>query len=684
MRCSTSCWLLALAFVMATSGVPQCAGAGEKSSQEETVNPAVMAVYPSLVQIQVVMGVYQSGRETKRQGSGSGAIISTDGYVVTNHHVAGHAVALRCRLANREELPATLVGTDPLADIAVIKLDLSGRAKDAPPLQVARWGDSESLKVGDVVYAMGCPLGLSQSVTRGILANADMMAPKNRGAQFKLDGEAVGSLVKWLGHDATIQPGNSGGPLVNEQGEIIGVNEIGMGSMGGAIPSSVARAVAEEIIKNGKVTRAFMGILFQPMLHKPGQDPAGKHGVLVAGTIPGTPGEASGIKAGDIVLRVAGETIHVRFQEEMPGFNGILAKLEPGKPAPFVILRDGKEQTVQVTPVERDKAVSRQRAYREWGFSARRVTMMDAKRRHRPHENGLLVATVTPGGPADKAVPPLASGDIILSMDGKKVNTVADFEQLSKERIKEKAVVPILVEVERGNQRLLTLVEAGIPDPHPPVAEARKAWMGVSTQVLTKKLAKALKLEGKKGVRVSHVYPEGNAEKAGIQVGDILTHLDDQIIDASEPHHANVFGTMVRAYRPSAKVEVTVIRGGEQQKISVALRPAPKSESELQAFDDTTFEFSARDLTLHDKVKRKLPDTETGAILTQVVTGGWGAVSGLRVGDIVKSVNGTGVATLADLKTAMKTVVEKKPKHVVFFVRRGISTRFVEAFPVWE
>jgi serine protease Do len=660
------------------------ASCGDAAEQEEPVNPAVTAVYPSLVQIQVVMGAYENGREQKRQGSGSGAIISSDGYVVTNHHVAGHAVALRCRLANREELPATLVGTDPLADIAVIKLDLSARAKEAPPLQVARWGDSGLLKVGDVVYAMGCPLGLSQSVTRGILANADMMSPQGRGEEFMLDGEAVGSLVKWLGHDATIQPGNSGGPLVNERGEIIGVNEIGMGSMGGAIPSAVARPVAEEIVRSGKVRRAFFGISFQPLLFEPGQDRAGKQGVLVAGTVPGTPGAEAGIRPGDVILSVGGETVHVRFQEEMPGLNGLLARKEPGQPVAFRILRDGKEETLQISPVERDEAVSQQRAWRAWGFSARRVTMMDAKGRQRPDCTGLLIATVTPGGPADKAVPPLRGGDILLALSGKAVATQADFERLSTELVQGKTSVPVLVEFERGNEKLLTLVEAGIPEPHPPVAEARKAWMGVSTQVLTRKLAKALGLEGQKGVRVSHVYPKGNAEQAGIQVGDIITHLDGQPVDATEPHHTTVFQTMVHAYRPSAKVEVTLIRGKETKKIAVALNPAPKSESELQVYDDTAFDFTARDMTLNDRVQRRLPDTETGAVLTQVTTGGWGAVSGLRAEDIVKSVNGREVATLADLQAAMKVILEQKPKHVVFFVRRGITTSFVEAFPVWD
>ncbi|HEY3322425.1 MAG TPA: PDZ domain-containing protein [Planctomycetota bacterium] len=650
---------------------------------ERAMDPAVAAVYPSLVQVQVVMGMYTNGREQKAQGTGSGAIISTDGYVVTNHHVAGHSVALRCRLSNREEVPATLVGSDPLADIAVIKLDLSARPAGAPALQIARWGDSDASKVGDIVYAMGCPLGLSQSVTRGILANKDMIMPKRMGDSFELDGEEVGSLVKWFGHDATIQPGNSGGPLVNVAGEIIGVNEIGVGSMGGAIPSAVARPVAEELIKTGSVRRAFFGFASQPLLHAPGKETPNK-GVLVAGIVAGTPAETAGLKAGDVIVSVGGEAVHVRFDEEVPAFNKVLAAKEVGKTVPFQILRDGKEQTISIVPMLRDEAMSEQRAYKEWGFTARRITVMDAKGKQRLTCDGVILGSVTPGGPADKAVPALQGNDIIVAIGGKPVKTQADFEKLSNELVGGKASVPVLVEFERGNDVYLTLVEAGISTPQDPAAEAKKAWMGVSTQVLTKKLAKALSLEGKKGVRVTHVYPGGNAEQAGVKVGDVITHLDGQLVEASEPHDSEVFPSMVRAYKPDGNAEVSIIRGGQPQKLTVALKPAPKSEKELRVYEDLAFEFKARDITQDDRVKRKLAESDTGALLTQADMGGWAAVCGLKGGDIVQFINGQKITTVAELEKAMKTITDQKAKYAVFFVKRGITTTFVEAYPVWN
>src|SRR5262249_54109746 len=186
----------------------------------------------------------------KQQGVGSGAIITKEGHLITNHHVAGHGARMFCTLWNREEIEAELVGTDPLSDISVLKLRPSKPRKFA----FASFGDSSKMRVGDPVMAMGSPMAISQSVTLGILSNTEMVMPRLFGTmgRFKLDGEDVGTLVRWLAHDAAIYGGNSGGPLVNLQGEIIGINEIRMG-LSGAIPGNLARNVAQQIIARGSV-----------------------------------------------------------------------------------------------------------------------------------------------------------------------------------------------------------------------------------------------------------------------------------------------------------------------------------------------------------------------------------------------------------------------------------------------
>src|SRR4051794_39604801 len=246
-----------------------CLAAGTASAQSSdtpqtaAVEAALAKVAPSLVRIHVVSIDYQDGRELKREASGRGTIITADGHVVTNHHVAGRTRSITCTLANREEIPADLVGTDPLSDIAVLRL----RPDKPTKFPVASFGDVTKLKVGDRVLALGSPLALSQSVTMGIVSNTEMIMPGmfwpfNR---MTLDGEDVGSIVRWIGHDAPIFGGNSGGPLVNMQGEIVGINEISLG-LAGAIPADLAREVSTAIIRDGRVKRSWLGIDVQPRL----------------------------------------------------------------------------------------------------------------------------------------------------------------------------------------------------------------------------------------------------------------------------------------------------------------------------------------------------------------------------------------------------------------------------------
>ena len=171
-------------------------------------------VRPALVRIHVVSTSYSDGRELKYESAGSGVIISKDGHLVSNHHVAGHAIRLFCTLADNERFEAELVGTDPLTDIAVLKL-LPEQPREFP---VAVFGDSDEIEVGDTVLAMGSPMALSQSVTKGIISNTKMVMPElyNGYGGFNLDGENVGSVVRWIGHDAAIYGGNSGGALHRE------------------------------------------------------------------------------------------------------------------------------------------------------------------------------------------------------------------------------------------------------------------------------------------------------------------------------------------------------------------------------------------------------------------------------------------------------------------------------------
>ena len=233
---------------------------GESTFQ---INERVNSVYKAIVRIEVVSERGSNGRMLKSGSTGSGVIIDEQGLVVTNHHVAGKATRLTCRLYNGEEIGADLLGADAMTDLAVLRLRLADRTSPHPRIEPAEFGDSETVKVGDACFAMGSPAGLSQSVTRGIISNLALIS--NRAGSFRLDGENVGELVRWLGHDAIIFPGNSGGPLVNEHGQIIGINEVAIASLGGAIPSNLAKEVAKELASKGYIERSWTGLECQPL-----------------------------------------------------------------------------------------------------------------------------------------------------------------------------------------------------------------------------------------------------------------------------------------------------------------------------------------------------------------------------------------------------------------------------------
>ena len=641
---------------------------------DPVVARAIARVYPSLVQIHVLSTHTEGGRERKSGATGSGAIISAEGHVITNHHVVGRATSIRVVLPTREELEATLVGTDPLSDIAVIQLNLSKRPKGSPALPVAAFGASEGVRVGDTVLAMGCPLALSQAVTRGIVANVDLRVPR----PIEIEGENVGSVVKWIGHDAQIFPGNSGGPLVNLDGDIIGINELVMG-LGAAIPSDLARAVAQQLISKKKVERAWTGMSFQPLFK---DSPATMTGVLVSGVLPGTPAAAAGVQPGDRIIEVEQKPVTVRFETQLPAFTNELLQRSPGKPLGIRLVRGTQTLALTLSPAQRDASRGREREFKEWGMTGRRITRLESIELQRPDTRGVVVGTLRPGGPADKAVPSLRREDVIVSVAGKPVDSPDALSKATADIVKTaKAPVPTVVVFERGAEKLLTVVEVGIRPPQEPPQEARRGWLPVSTQVLSPKLATALGYKGRKGARVTQILPDGDA--SGLRVGDVVTKVDDALVEASEPQDADVFDALLRAYKPGSKAVLAVLRDGKPMELAVTVKEAPRLENELRVYEDVLLEFRARDISYLDRVKRRWEKETTGALVSQVDAGGWASVGGLRTDDLVLAVDGKTVRDVKELEKELKPVKETKPGEVVLFVRRGLQTLFVELQPTW-
>jgi len=641
------------------------------ASDRAAIDRAITAVYPSLVRISVVALGWSGGREIKGESSGSGTIVSADGYVVTNHHVAGRVQRIVCTLPTNEEIPAELVGTDPLSDIAVLKLKPS-KPRTFP---AAKFGRSAGLRRGDPVLAMGSPLALSQSVTRGIVSNTDMMMPQSFGnALGLLDGEDVGSVVKWIGHDAAIYPGNSGGPLVNLAGEIIGVNEISFG-LGGAIPADLAKSVYEAIRRDGRVRRSWTGLEVQPRTSG-----MTAPGALVSWVAGASPAELAGIRTGDVLVKIGDAAVDVRFLEQLPAVNQQLFHLPIGQPTRLTVRRDGKDLTMTLTPIERPVASSIPVELRSWGIVAANISATEAREMGRATTDGVRVLSLRPGGASDQAKPPLGRNDVIVELDGQPVRSVEDLTARTRAALGDKAKVGVLVGFERALERRLTVVDVGTAASSDAGIDASKAWVPVAVQVLTPTLADRLGLKGRTGVRVTRVVDVA----APLEVGDVVLAIDDEPVRASAPSDEDVFASMIRRFRIGSTVSLTVFRRGAETKVPVVLGASPRQARDMDQYLDSDFEFRARNMVPADLDDPRIGRVDGGVLVDSVSQGGWAALARLAVGDIILEVDGARIAGVDDLEKRMASVVAARQTSVVFLVKRGVRTLFVELKPEWR
>jgi serine protease Do len=339
-------------------------------------------------------------REDSRS-TGSGVIVDPSGYILTNNHVIENAQDITVRLSDSRKFTATLVGRDPKTDIAVLKVD-------APtPLPAAEVGDSDRLRVGQWVIAIGNPFGLDRTVTAGIVS----ATARNR--------VGVTTYENFIQTDASINPGNSGGPLVSLDGRVIGINTAivaaGQG-IGFSIPINEAKAVMSQLIAKGRVVRGWLGIVIQDVTDELSSSfgVREREGVLVSDVMRGGPAESSGLRAGDVIVELGGTKIR-----EVPDLQRRVANVSPGQTIALVVIRDSKPNKITVKvgemPTEDTSVAAVEAGPEGFGLQAEALAPDAAERMSLPFTQGLLVTDVSAGGPADRAG--LRRGDVILEVD---------------------------------------------------------------------------------------------------------------------------------------------------------------------------------------------------------------------------------------------------------------------------
>ena len=337
-------------------------------------------------------------REDAR-ATGSGVLVDPKGYILTNNHVIENAQEIIVRLSDQRKFTARLVGRDPKTDLAVLKVD-------APrPLPVAELGDSNQLRVGQWAIAIGNPFGLDRTVTVGIVSAT---------ARTRV---GVTQYDNFIQTDASINPGNSGGPLLNIDGKVIGINTAivaaGQG-IGFSIPINQARDVMQQLITRGRVVRGWLGIVIQDLTDQLAGSFGVKEreGVLVAEVMKGSPADAAGLKAGDIVVELGGGPI-----KEVPDLQRRVAAVKPGQTMKLTVIRERKPMAFSVKMGEMpadEPVVAEAPGTDEWGLGVESLTGDAALRLDLPVARGLLVTEVQPGSPAERAG--LRRGDVILEI----------------------------------------------------------------------------------------------------------------------------------------------------------------------------------------------------------------------------------------------------------------------------
>lgn len=375
----------------------------------------------------------QQPQPFRRQGAGSGFVIRKDGLILTNNHVVENAQEITVTLSDKQQYKAKILGRDPKTDLAVIRIEPKAS------LPAATLGNSDALRVGDWVMAIGNPFGLSNTVTTGIVS-----------AKGRMIG--AGPYDDFIQTDASINPGNSGGPLFNMAGEVVGINTAIFSQSGGnigigfAIPVNLVKNLVPELETKGTVTRGWLGATVQPvtpdLARSFGLDK--ERGALVGEVVAQGPADKAGIKRGDVIVSYDGKKI-----DDSVTLPGLVAATPVGKTVPVEVVRDGKTRTVNVGISrlnDQTAALNPQQDKSEWGLALQNIRPEERRQMNLTGNEGVLVTAVMPGSPAAKAG--VQAGDVILQVNQAPVSSLED---MKAEVAKVKGDKPLLLLLRRAD-----------------------------------------------------------------------------------------------------------------------------------------------------------------------------------------------------------------------------------------
>ncbi len=383
---------------------------------------------------------HEAPKERKSMSLGSGVIVSPDGYILTNNHVIKNADKIKVVLSDKREYDGKVVGTDPKTDLSVIKID-------AENLTTISLGNSDALRVGAFVLAIGNPYGLNQTFTMGIVS---AVGRANVG---------IADYEDFIQTDAAINPGNSGGALVNVKGELVGINTAIFSTSGGyqgigfAIPSNMARAVMESLISRGKVIRGWLGVSIQSITPELAEQFGLEkdYGTLVADVIEDSPAEKGGLERGDVIISLNGDPV-----DEPYNLRNMVASTAPGEDVEFQVIREKELLTLKVTigelPLEDQKVAT------EYKNALRGVSVQDLnpdiyRKLNIPEKiRGIVVTDVEPGSPAESRLMP---GDVILEINRKATPSLDEYEAIVSKIITDKDI--LLLVFRRGSTTFVAI-----------------------------------------------------------------------------------------------------------------------------------------------------------------------------------------------------------------------------------